>query len=95
MSKVADILESMDYGPAPEAANFAHEWLDAHGRTFGFYVDGKWIPAESTFATFAPSTGQEIAQIGQADQGVVDQAVKAATKAQKAWMALPASSRTK
>ena len=61
MSKVADILESMDYGPAPEAANFAHEWLDAHGRTFGFYVDGKWIPAESTFATFAPSTGQEIA----------------------------------
>ncbi len=94
MSKVADILDSMEYGPAPEAANLAHEWLDAHGRRFGFYVDGKWVDAGSHFASFSPSTGQEIAQIGQATSSVIDHAVKAATKAQRQWMEIGASRRT-
>ena len=84
----------MEYGPAPEAANLAHEWLDAHGRRFGFYVDGKWVDAGSHFASFSPSTGQEIAQIGQATSSVIDHAVKAATKAQRQWMEIGASRRT-
>ncbi len=94
MSKVSNILDSMEYGPAPEAANLAHEWLEAHGRKFGFYVDGRWIEAETHFASFSPSTGQEIAQIGQAPSSVIDQAVKAATKAQRQWMEIGASKRT-
>lgn len=95
MSKVAEILETMDYGPAPEAANLAHEWLDAHGRKFGFFVDGKWLDAASHFPSYSPSTGQEIAQIGQANTSIIDQAVKAAAKAQKNWMEIGATQRTK
>jgi aldehyde dehydrogenase (NAD+) len=95
MSNVANILETLDYGPAPEAINLANEWLDAHERTFGFYVDGGWIEADSHFASYSPSTGQEIAQIGQAQAPVIDKAVKAATEAQPKWMAIGATSRTK
>src|SRR3979411_3176211 len=95
MSKVADILETLDYGPAPEAVNLANEWLDAHGRTFGFYIDGQWSEADSHFASFSPSTGKEIAQIGQASAAVIDNAVKAAAKAQPKWIALGAAGRTK
>ena len=95
MSKVADILETLDYGPAPEANNLANEWLDAHERTFGFYVDGAWVEATHHFASFSPSTGQEIAQIGQATSSEIDHAVRAAAKAQPKWMAIGASARTK
>ncbi len=40
MSRVADILKTMEYGPAPESASVAKEWLDGHGRRFGLFVDG-------------------------------------------------------
>lgn len=95
MSKVAEILDTLDYGPAPEAANLAHEWLDAHGRTFGHFIDGRWVKADSHFASHAPSTGKELAQIGQASSANVNAAVKAAAKAQKQWMAIGATQRAK
>ena len=41
--KVAEIFESLDYGPAPESAAPAIAWLDAHGRRFGHFVDGRWV----------------------------------------------------
>ena len=31
MSKVGDILETMDYGPAPEEAKVAIAWIASHG----------------------------------------------------------------
>ena len=31
MSKVADVFETMEYGPAPESSERANEWLEAHG----------------------------------------------------------------
>ncbi|MBI1334725.1 MAG: aldehyde dehydrogenase family protein [Armatimonadetes bacterium] len=85
----------MDYGPAPEAANLANEWLEAHGRKFGLFIDGKWRNADSHFDTFSPSSGQKIAQIGQASASDIDAAVKAAAKAQKAWMEIGATARAK
>ena len=35
MGRVADVLKTMEYGPAPESATPANHWLDAHGRRFG------------------------------------------------------------
>ena len=43
MSTVKEILETMDYGPAPEAADLANEWLDQHGRKFDLFIGGKFI----------------------------------------------------
>ncbi|MBL8047244.1 MAG: aldehyde dehydrogenase family protein [Chthonomonas sp.] len=95
MSQVGEILDSMDYGPAPEAANFANEWLDKHGRKFGHYLGGKWVPAESHFASICPSTGKELAQIGQGSSAQVDEAVKAAREGLKAWTKLGPAGRSR
>ena len=37
MSKVSDVFETMEYGPAPESAQPALDWLEAHGRVFGHF----------------------------------------------------------
>ncbi len=89
MSKVTEILETMEYGPAPEDAKLVNEWLDAHGRKFGVYVGGAWVDGSTHFASVNPATGGEIAQITQASDAVIDEAVKAATAAQKEWAANP------
>ena len=89
MSKVTEILETMEYGPAPEDAKLVNEWLDAHGRKFGVYVGGTWVDGSAHFASMNPATGEEIAQITQASDAVVAQAVEAATVAQKEWAANP------
>ena len=43
-SHIADIFETMQYGPAPESAAPANAWLDAHERRFGMFIDGVWTP---------------------------------------------------
>ena len=40
---IAEILESMAYGPAPETDGPAQAWIDAHGRAFGMYIGGGQI----------------------------------------------------
>ena len=42
MASVAEIYQSMSFGPAPEGDAPARRWLDAHDRTFGHYVGGAW-----------------------------------------------------
>jgi len=46
-------------------------------------INNQWVPSESgkTFGTFNPATGEEIAQIAEADVADVDKAVKAARDA--------------
>jgi aldehyde dehydrogenase (NAD+) len=95
MSKISQILETMDYGPAPEAANVANEWLEQHGRQFGLFIGGTWKSASTHFDSFSPSSGQKIAQIGQATAQDVNEAVTAAAAGQKAWQALGASGRAR
>lgn len=85
----------MEYGPAPEAANLANAWLEAHDRKFGSYIGGKWIFSPDTFATLNPSTGEEIAQIAQGSAKDVDMAVKAAKTALPGWQKLTPTERAK
>jgi len=95
MSKVYEILQDLDYGVAPEASGPATEWLEAHGRRFGHFIGGEWREAETTFASFNPATGAEIAQVGQGSPDDVDQAVTAARAAFPQWSALPGSQRAR
>jgi aldehyde dehydrogenase (NAD+) len=79
----------MEYGPAPEGAAPAHAWLEAHGRRFGLFIGGSWLPDEGeTFETLNPATGKPIARLTQASASEVDQAVRAARKAQSEWWSL-------
>ena len=45
-SEVAKIFESMSYGPAPESDAQAQQWLDAHNRKLGHFVNGEWYHPE-------------------------------------------------
>ena len=90
MSTVAEIFESMDYGPAPESPSVAQAWLDAHQRKFGLFVDNEWRDPDTGkwFDSNDPSNGKVLAQVAQAGTKAVDDAVAAARRAQPKWEAL-------
>jgi len=95
MPTIKEILQTMDYGPAPESTKEAQAWLESHGRRFGLFVDGAWTDATETFGSFNPADGSELAQVTQASQADVDRAVEAARRAQPGWVALGGHGRAK
>jgi len=88
MPTIKEILQTMDYGPAPEGTKEAQAWLDQHGRRFGLFIDNAWSDAGATFATSNPADGAELAQVTQATDDDVERAVAAARRAQPGWVAL-------
>lgn len=95
-SKVAEIFETMEYGPAPESAATVKEWLEQHKSTFGHFINGKWTVVKGkTFDTNNPATGDKLAKIALGTKADVDAAVKAARTAQKKWAALDGFERAK
>jgi aldehyde dehydrogenase (NAD+) len=91
MSRVAEIFETMTYGPAPEATDAASTWLDEHERKFGLFIDGRWVEPKSKkfYETTAPANAQPLAQIADGGKSDVDAAVKAARAAYATWSATP------
>src|SRR5690606_4377687 len=81
-------FETLDYGPAPEAADVAESWLERHGRRFGHFVGGRFTEARDTFPTHHPGDGSELAQVSQGSDADVDAAVQAARAALPRWQAL-------
>ncbi|CUH40142.1 Putative aldehyde dehydrogenase AldA [Jannaschia seosinensis] len=84
---VADIFESMEWGPAPEGRAEADAWLDRHGRVFGHFIGGKRGKPGETFTDLNPATGEVLAEVTQGTEADIAAAVKAARKAQKEWSA--------
>ncbi len=95
MNKIADIFQSLDYGPAPESAEPALAWIASHGGKFGQFINGKWTKPGKTFASDNPATNKPLAQITEGTAGDVDRAVKAARAAFPAWSALSGYERGK
>jgi len=97
MTKVAEIFESMEYGPAPEADNAAKDWIKARKGKFVPFINGKFVaPTKASwFTAEAPATGEKLGQVMQSTQKEVDDAVKAARKAQPGWAALSGFERAK
>ena len=81
MPSVAELFETMAWGPAPEAAEPAVAWLDGHERRFGHFVNGQWRAATSTFTVHNPANRQPLAEVAQGTAKDIDAAVKAARKA--------------
>ncbi len=90
MSQIAEIFETMEYGPAPESAGEAEAWLDGHDRTFGHFIAGEWRDPEDgeRFASVNPADNREIARIAQGSPADVNAAVGAARDALPAWQEL-------
>ena len=84
---VAEIFDTLDYGPAPEAANIANAWLDARGRQTELFIANTWrAPTEgSYFESINPATAKPLAKIAHASAADVDAAVAAARDAQPGW----------
>ncbi len=95
MNKIAQIFQSLDYGPAPEGPEQANAWLDSHGRKFGHFIDGKWTKPGKTFSSDNPANGESLAQISDGTAEDVNAAVKAARAAFKPWSALSGYERGK
>ncbi len=89
-AKVAEIFDSMEYGPAPETEKTALEWLAQKDNTIGHFINGKWaVPSKSKwFDTINPATGDKLAKIACGTTAEVDAAVKAAKTALKKWQAM-------
>jgi aldehyde dehydrogenase (NAD+) len=88
MPTIKEILQTMDYGPAPESTKEAQAWLDQHGRRFGLFIDNKWTEPLETFGSFNPADGSELAQVTQATEADVALAVDAARRAHPGWVAM-------
>jgi len=89
-TSVAEIFQSMDYGPAPESDGPARQWLARHDGKFGLFIDGRWQEPDTGryFESINPSDGTVLAQIAEAGEASVDAAVSAARRAQPGWEAL-------
>ncbi|HEU4699004.1 MAG TPA: aldehyde dehydrogenase family protein [Gemmatimonadales bacterium] len=90
MTSIPEIFQTMAWGPAPEAAGPAVQWLESHGRAFGHFIDGEWTAADAgaSFETLNPATGKPLARIAEGSAADVDRAVRAARRAQADWWAL-------
>ncbi|SEI60845.1 aldehyde dehydrogenase (NAD+) [Pseudooceanicola nitratireducens] len=92
---VKEIFESMDYGPAPEAAGDALAWLVDQGDRFGHFIDGAWTEVGETFESRNPATGEVLAHVTQGTAADVEAAVAAARKAQPKWAKLGGKGRAR
>ena len=88
MTSVREIFDTMEYGPAPESAKPAQEWLAAHGERFGHFIGGRFTKPTATFEVMNPATGTRLADVSEGSRKDVDAAVKAARQALPAWQAL-------
>ena len=92
---VAEIFETMDYGPAPESPALAKEWITRHAARFGHFINGVWATAETHFPTVNPAMGETLAQIGQGTESDITAAVAAASAALPGWKALGGAGRAR
>ncbi len=88
VAKVADILETMDYGPAPKLGSIAQAWIAARS-PFGVWINNQWIAGTDHFDTINPATAKPLAAITQASAAQVDSAVSAARGAFELWSRAP------
>lgn len=90
-TRVRDLLERLEYGPAPEDPRPALRWLEARQRRFRLFIGNEWVEPQSGewFETRNPATGELLAHIPQAGPDDVDRAVRAAREALPAWSRTP------
>jgi len=95
--KIKEIYETMSYGPAPESADEAIQFLESHKREFKLFINGKWVKPSSNeyFETINPCTKEVLAKISEANETDVNKAVTAAKKALPEWVSIGAHKRAR
>jgi len=95
MATVAEIFQSMEYGPAPESEKEALGWLAKHERVFGHFIGGEWTEPGDVFDVINPATNQPLARVTNGTAADVDAAVAAARAALAPWKGLAGHARAR
>ncbi|WP_425416466.1 aldehyde dehydrogenase family protein [Oricola indica] len=96
MNDISNILDTMEYGPAPEDAKDVRAWLEKHSNGFGHFIGGDFTkPGKKTFAASNPANGAPLAKVARGNAKDIDEAVAAAHKASKKWQALSCNQRAR
>jgi len=94
---ILESFEKLDYSEALESSSKAQKWLEENGRRFGQFINGKFVNQKDAnlIASLDPSNGDLLANIEVASSTQLDNAVKAARKAQPDWQSLGGHGRAK
>lgn len=80
-----------EYAPAPESTGIVK-----FQKSYGHFIDGKFLKPSNTYKTFNPANGKELAEVSHGTAKDIDKAVKAARKAyERTWSKLDGASRGK
>ncbi len=87
---VKEIFETMEYGPAPEAAAPGLAWIQER-TPFNLFINNQWVkPAGGQYIdSINPATSKRLAQVAAATSADVDTAVAAARAAFETWGKTP------
>lgn len=95
MPSIKDLMQTMEYGPAPEANAEAAAWIAARP-VLGHFINGRIIAPEGASAEVVnPATDAVLCHVGLGTEAEVEAAVKAARTAQPKWAALPGHARAR
>jgi aldehyde dehydrogenase (NAD+) len=94
---IPEILDTLAYGPAPEASKPALDWIAAHNGKFQLFINNEWRDPSTKewYPTINPATKQKLADVSKASEDDVQDAVKAARKAFRSWSQLSGHARAR
>jgi aldehyde dehydrogenase (NAD+) len=97
MPNVKQVLESMDYGPAPESNSHINAWLEQHSAGFKHFIGGGFVASSDNqqFDVMNPASDTLLARVAQGSKADIDAAVKSARKAFPAWSKLSGHERAR
>eukprot|EP01095_Lingulamoeba_sp_RSL-Kostka_P017636 TRINITY_DN929_c0_g3_i1.p1 TRINITY_DN929_c0_g3~~TRINITY_DN929_c0_g3_i1.p1 ORF type:complete len:809 (-),score=349.57 TRINITY_DN929_c0_g3_i1:28-2454(-) len=97
MLKGSSLLQSLEYGPAPENDSGAKEWIESHNGRFGLFINNEWVHPEGReyTETINPATNEPLAEVIEGDVPDVDLAVECAKNAFETWSQLTGHQRAK
>ena len=95
MGKIADLMQTLDYGPSPESDEAVRGWLASHAKGFGHFIDGAFTKPGALFDVLDPARGEVLARVTQGTRADIDAAVAAARKARPKWAALSGDARAR
>jgi len=96
MPGISEIMQTMEYGPAPEDDSAVRAWLARHAGGLGHFIDGAFVPGEGDAAdVIEPARDAQIARIHHATGAEIDRAVAAARAAQPGWAGLGGTARAR
>ncbi len=87
-AQVSQLLDQLEYGPAPESADDVRAWIE-RSQPFGHFIQGRSVePGSKLLDVRGPASGELLTRVTHGTAGDVGAAVDAARQAFPAWSAL-------